>query len=91
MQKAKQNLGHGAWRRATVQYIWGFSEPDVVSKKVPSHHPAVISKTLACHVITQLLFLKKAGAPCHHSAVISKMANAAQIDSAIVSKNADII
>jgi hypothetical protein len=71
MQKAKQKLGHGAWRRATVQYIWGFPGPDAVSKK--------------CPVITQRLFLKRwramsspcgyfqnAGVPCHHSAVISK-------------------
>jgi hypothetical protein len=26
---------------------------------VPGHHPVVISKTLACHVITQSLFLKR--------------------------------
>jgi hypothetical protein len=45
MQKAKQNLGHGAWRRATVQYIWGFLGPNAVSKK--------------CPVITQRLFLKR--------------------------------
>jgi hypothetical protein len=41
----KQKLGHGAWRRATVQYIWDFPEPDVISKK--------------CPVITQPLFLKR--------------------------------
>jgi hypothetical protein len=69
----------------------GFSRARCRFQKVPSHHPAVISKTLACHVITQPLFLKKAGVPCHHLAVISKTADAAQIDSAVVSKNADII
>jgi hypothetical protein len=36
----------------------GFSRARCRFQKVPSHHPAVISKTLACHVITQLLFLK---------------------------------
>jgi hypothetical protein len=41
----KQKLGHGAWRRATVQHVWDFPEPDVVSKK--------------CPVITQPLFLKR--------------------------------
>jgi hypothetical protein len=41
----KQKLGHEAWRRATVQYIWGFPGPDAVSKK--------------CLVITQPLFLKR--------------------------------
>jgi hypothetical protein len=55
----KQKLGHGAGRRATAQYIWDFPEPDVISKKVPSHHPTIISKTLACHVITPSLFLKR--------------------------------
>jgi hypothetical protein len=44
-KKAKQKLGHRVWRRATVQYIWGFPEPDAVSKK--------------CPVITQRLFLKR--------------------------------
>ena len=41
----KQKLGHGAWRRATVQYVWGFPGPDAISKK--------------CPVITQPLFLKR--------------------------------
>jgi hypothetical protein len=31
----KQELGHGMWRRATVQCIWGFSKPDAESKKRP--------------------------------------------------------
>jgi hypothetical protein len=59
LDAGKQELGHRAWSRATVQYIWGFPGPDVVSKKAPSHHPAVTSKTLACHVITWRLFLKR--------------------------------
>jgi hypothetical protein len=42
----KQKLGHGTWRRATMQYIWGF--PGL----------GTTSKTLACHVITWSLFLK---------------------------------
>jgi hypothetical protein len=41
----KQKLGHRAWRRATVQYIWDFLGPDVIPKK--------------CPVITQSLFLKR--------------------------------
>jgi predicted DNA-binding protein (UPF0251 family) len=41
----KQKLGHGTWRRATVQYIWGFPRPDAISKKRP--------------VITRRLFLKR--------------------------------
>jgi hypothetical protein len=41
----KQKLGHGTWRRATVQYIWGFPGPDAISKKQP--------------VITRRLFLKR--------------------------------
>jgi hypothetical protein len=41
----KQKLGHGMWRRATVQYIWGFPGPDAISKK--------------CPVITRRLFLKR--------------------------------
>jgi hypothetical protein len=40
----KQKLGHGTWRRATVQYIWGFPRRDAISKK--------------CPVITRRLFLK---------------------------------
>ena len=43
----KQKLGHGTRRRATVQYIWGFPGPGATSK------------TLACHVIARLLFLKR--------------------------------
>jgi hypothetical protein len=61
-------------RHAIVQYIWGFPGPDAISKKVPSHHPAVISN----------------GVPCHHSAVISKTVDAAQYNSAAISKNADV-
>jgi hypothetical protein len=43
----KQKLGHGTRRRATVQYIWGFLGPGATFK------------TLACHVITRPLFLKR--------------------------------
>jgi hypothetical protein len=43
----KQKLGHGTRRHATVQYIWGFPGPGATSK------------TLACHVITRPLFLKR--------------------------------
>jgi hypothetical protein len=41
----KAETRHGAWRRATVQYIRDFPRPDVISKK--------------CPVITQPLFLKR--------------------------------
>jgi hypothetical protein len=41
----KQELGHGMWRRTTVQCIWGFLKPDAEFKKRP--------------VITQLLSLKR--------------------------------
>jgi hypothetical protein len=43
----KQKLGHRTWRRAAVQYIWGF------------RGPSATAKMLACHVIAQLLFLKR--------------------------------
>jgi hypothetical protein len=43
----KQELGHGRRRRVTVQCIWGFPGPGATSK------------TLACHVIARLLFLKR--------------------------------
>jgi hypothetical protein len=36
----------------------GFSRVGYRFQKAPSHHPAVISKTLACHVITRWLLLK---------------------------------
>jgi hypothetical protein len=55
----KAKLGLTMQRHATVQYIWGFPGPDAISKKVPSHHPTIISKTLACHVITGSLFPKR--------------------------------
>jgi hypothetical protein len=41
----KAKIGHRMQRHATTQYIWGFPEPDAISKKRP--------------VITQLLFLKR--------------------------------
>jgi hypothetical protein len=41
----KAKLGHEMQRHAIVRYIWGFPEPDAISKKRP--------------VITQLLFLKR--------------------------------
>jgi hypothetical protein len=36
----------------------GFSRGGYRFQKAPSHHPTVISKTLACHVITRRLLLK---------------------------------
>jgi hypothetical protein len=98
----KAKLGHRMQRRATVQYIWGFPGPDAISKNagVPCHHPAVISKTLACHVITrplfpkrltrpnltQLLFLKNADVTRLHSAIVSKAADVARYHSTVTSK-----
>jgi hypothetical protein len=91
LDAGKQELGHKMWRRATMQYMWGFSWARYRFQKVPSHHSAAISKNagVPCHHSTAIS--KKAGVPCHHSAVISETADAAQIDSAAVSKNADII
>jgi hypothetical protein len=60
----KQELGHRKRRRATMQYIWGFFQARYRFQKASSHHPAVISKkTLACHVITRLLFPKRPTRP----------------------------
>jgi hypothetical protein len=59
LEAGKQELGHGKQRRPKAQYIWGFSRVGYRFQKAPSHHPAVISKTLACHVITRRLFLKR--------------------------------
>jgi hypothetical protein len=58
LEAGKQELGHGKQRRPKARYIWGFPGSDTVSKKRPCHHPAVTSKTSACHVITQRLLLK---------------------------------
>jgi hypothetical protein len=55
----KARLGLRMQSHATMQYIWGFPGPDAISKNVSSHHPTVISKTLACHVITRPLFPKR--------------------------------
>jgi hypothetical protein len=55
----KQELGHGKRRRATMQYIWGFSMPDIVSKKRPVITRRLFLKTLACHVTTRSLFPKR--------------------------------
>jgi hypothetical protein len=66
---------------------------------VPSHHPAVISKTPACHVVTRRLFpkpqratwspgdyLQNTDAPPHHSAIILEVARAACYHSALPPK-----
>jgi hypothetical protein len=59
----KQELGHGKRRRATMQYIWGFSRLDIVSKKRPVITRRLFLKTLACHVITRPLFPKRPTRP----------------------------
>jgi hypothetical protein len=50
---------------------------------VPSHHPAVISETSACHVDIWQLFPKKADAPLHHSVIILKITRVAGYYSAL--------
>jgi hypothetical protein len=55
----KQELGHGKRRRAMMQYIWGFSRPDIVSKKHLVITRWLFLKTLVCHVITRPLFPKR--------------------------------
>jgi hypothetical protein len=59
LEAGKQELGHGKQRRLNAQYIWGFSRVGYRFQKAPSRHPTVISKTLACHVITRRLFPKR--------------------------------
>jgi hypothetical protein len=51
----KQELGHKMWRRATMQYMWGFSWARYRFQKVPSHHPTIISKMLTSSDFTWLL------------------------------------
>jgi hypothetical protein len=53
-----QELGHGKQRRLKAQLLWIFSG-QIPFQKVPSHHPAVISKTPACHVVIRRIFQKK--------------------------------
>jgi hypothetical protein len=72
-RKARTRAQNVETRNSAVHI--GFSRARCRFQKVPSHHPAVISKT--------------AGVPRHHSAAISKTADTAQIDSVAVSKNAD--
>jgi hypothetical protein len=60
-RKARTRARNVETRNSAVHM--GFSRARCRFQKVPSHHPTVISKTLACHVITQLLFLKKLA--CH--------------------------
>jgi hypothetical protein len=55
---------------------------------MPCHHPAVISKTRACHIITRTLFSKTADAAHFNSAVISKNTDVTRLHSTIVSKAA---
>jgi hypothetical protein len=51
-------LGLRMQRHAATQYKWGFPGSDTISKKVPSHHSVVISKTPTWLDVTQLLLLK---------------------------------
>jgi hypothetical protein len=59
----KQELGHRKRKRATMQYIWGFSRPDTVSKKRPVITQRLFLKTLSCHVIAWPLFPKRPTRP----------------------------
>jgi hypothetical protein len=63
LDAGKQELGHGMWRHAIVQYIWGFPGPDVVSKKCPVITQLLFLKKPACHVITRPLFPKRPTRP----------------------------
>jgi hypothetical protein len=93
LEAGKQELGHGKQRRLKAQYLWDIPEPDTVSKSaqsapgsylqntsVPRCHPAVTSKTPACHIVT------RRSLPHHHSAITLNMAGAARSNSAIISK-----
>jgi hypothetical protein len=53
-RKARTRARNVETRNSAVHI--GFSRAICRFQKVPSHHLAVISKTLACHVFTQLLF-----------------------------------
>jgi hypothetical protein len=67
LEARKQELGHGKQRRLKAQHLWDIPEPDTVSKSaqsapggyfqntsVPRDHPADISRTPVCHLITRL-------------------------------------
>jgi hypothetical protein len=101
----KQELGHGKQRRAMAQCIRGFPRAGRRSQKAPSqhlavisknagmscHHPAVISKTRACHVITRPLSPKWPTRPILNSAVISKNTDITKLHSAIVFEAANTV
>jgi hypothetical protein len=57
---------------------------------MPYHHPAVISKTLACHVITRPLFPKRLTQPKLTQLFISKNADVTRLHSATISKAANV-
>jgi hypothetical protein len=57
LEAGKQELGHGAEAAEGAVHM-GFSRVGYRFQQAPSHHPAVISKTLVCHVITRRLLLK---------------------------------
>jgi heme/copper-type cytochrome/quinol oxidase subunit 3 len=69
----------------------GFSQARCRFQKVPGHHPAVISKTLACHVITQLLFLKTLACHVITRLLFPKQPTRLKLTQLFVSKNVDII
>jgi hypothetical protein len=52
-----QKLGHGKQRRLKARLLWIFSG-QIPFQKVSSHHPAVISKTPACHMVIRRIFQK---------------------------------
>jgi hypothetical protein len=100
-RKARTRARNVETRNSAVHI--GFSRARCCFQKVPSHHPAVISKTAGVPhhhptVISKTAGVprhhlaaisKKAGVPCHYSAIVSKTTDTAQIDSTAVSKNAD--
>jgi hypothetical protein len=64
LEAGKQELGHGKQRRLKAQYLWIFPS-QIPFQKAPSQHPAVTSKTPACHVVTRQLL------PKHQRATLS--------------------
>jgi hypothetical protein len=84
-----QELGHGKQRRLKAQLLWIFSG-QIPFQKVPSHHPAVISKTPACHVVIRRIFQKKTDTPPHHSVIFFKGGSHGLLSPGITSKMTDV-
>jgi hypothetical protein len=94
--RAGAELQRGSGGRKTRTRAWkaeaaesavhkGYSRVRYRFQKASSQHPAVTSKTLACHVITRRSLLSTSMLH-HHSAIILKVADAARSNSAVISK-----